>query len=202
MPGIYHEEKCPEAPVTPGNIICEKEISAMKKLNHLAVSLVGVCLVALTLLTGPAYGQDRGETKVTIGSANVSIEYGRPQLKGRDPLKMIQPGGIWRLGSNAPTTITSDVDLDFGGTRVTKGKHILLARLAEPGKWSLVVSAKNAFQYEPSAKLAEVPMELKEEKESVEALTINLSLGDHNKRGVIEVTWGTLRLLAFFTPAK
>ncbi|MGD0921782.1 MAG: DUF2911 domain-containing protein [Terriglobia bacterium] len=174
----------------------------MKKSRRLSFILVGASLLAFTILTGPAFGQDRGETKVTIGSANVSIDYGRPQLKGRDPLKMIQPGGIWRIGSNAPTTITSDVDLDFGGTRVPKGKHILLARLAEPGKWSLVVSAKDAFQYEPSAKLAEVPMELKEEKEPVEALTINLSLGDHNKRGVIEVTWGKLRLLAFFTPAK
>ena len=174
----------------------------MKKFHRISLVFAGASLLALTILTGPALGQDRGETKVTIGGANVSVEYGRPQLKGRDPLKMIQPGGIWRIGSNAPTTITSDVDLDFGGTRVPKGKHVLLARLAEPGKWSLVVSAKNAYQYEPSAKLAEVPMELKEEKEPVEALTINLSLGDHNKQGVIEVTWGTLRLLAFFAPAK
>jgi hypothetical protein len=174
----------------------------MKKSRRLSSIFLGASLLAFTMLAGSALGQDRGEAKLTIGGVNVSVEYGRPQLKGRDPLKMIQPGDAWRIGSNAPTTITSDADLDFGGTRVAKGKHILLARLAEPGKWSLIVSTKNSFQYEPNAKLAEVPMELKEEKESVEALTINLSLGDHNQRGVIEVSWGKLRLLAFFTPAK
>jgi hypothetical protein len=140
----------------------------MKKFTRLTLTLVVVGLLALTTLAGVAAGQDHGETKATIGKANVSIEYGRPLLKGRDPIKMMEPGKVWRIGSNAPTTITSDVDLDFGGTRIAKGKQILLARLAEPGKWSLVLATKNVFQYEPSAKLAETPMELKQDKESVE----------------------------------
>jgi nucleoid-associated protein YgaU len=172
----------------------------MKKLTHLGLSLTVLGMLVLTAFAGFASGQDRGETKATIGNANISIEYGRPSLKGRDPLKMLEPGKLWRIGSNAPTTITSDVDLDFGGTRVAKGKHILLARLAEPGKWSLIVSTKNVFQYEPSAKLAEVPMELKQGEESVEQVTITLTNKDG--RGVIEVAWGTLRLLASFALAK
>jgi hypothetical protein len=172
----------------------------MKKLTHLGLSLVVVGMLVLTALAGFAAGQDRGETKATIGNANLSIEYGRPFLKGREPLKMLEPGKLWRIGSNAPTTITSDVDLDFGGTRVAKGKHILLARLAEAGKWTLVVSTKNVFQYEPSAKLAEIPMELKQDKESIEQVTITLT--NKGGRGVIEVAWGTLRLLASFALAK
>lgn len=172
----------------------------MNKLSRFILSFVVAGLLVLTTLAGPASGQDRGETKAAIGNANVSIEYGRPLLKGRDPIKMLEPGKLWRIGSNAPTSITSDVDLDFGGTRVAKGKHILLARLAEAGKWSLVVSTKNVFQYEPSAKLAEVPIELQDGKESVEQLTITLS--NKGGRGVIEVAWGTSRLLASFALAK
>jgi hypothetical protein len=172
----------------------------MKKLTRLGLSLVVVGMLVLTTLAGLASGQDRGETKATIGNANVAIEYGRPSLKGREPLKLLEPGKLWRIGSNAPTTITSDVDLDFGGTRVAKGKHILLARLAEPGKWSLVVSTKNVFVYEPSAKLAEIPMEFKQDKESIEQVTITLT--NKGGRGVIEVAWGTLRLLASFALAK
>jgi hypothetical protein len=172
----------------------------MKNLTRLGLSLVVVGMLVLTALAGLAAGQDRGETKATIGNANISIEYGRPSLKGREPLKLLEPGKLWRIGSNAPTTITSDVDLDFGGTRVAKGKHILLARLAEPGKWTLVVSTKNVFQYEPSAKLAEIPMEFKQDKESIEQVTITLT--NKGGRGVIEVAWGTLRLLASFALAK
>ena len=172
----------------------------MKKLTRLSLSLVVVGMLVLTALAGLASGQDRGETKATIGNTNISIEYGRPSLKGREPLKLLEAGKLWRIGSNAPTTITSDVDLDFGGTRVAKGKHILLARLAEPEKWSLVVSAKNVFVYEPSAKLAEIPLEFKQDKESIEQVTITLT--NKGGRGVIEVAWGILRLLASFALAK
>jgi len=172
----------------------------MKTFNLALVSLLALGLLSLGGLTTQAHGQNRGETKATIGNANVSVEYGRPSLKGRDMLKMMAVGSVWRIGADAATTITSDADLDFGGTRVAKGKHILLARLADPGKWSLVVSTKAAFQYEPSAKLAEVPLELQEAKESVEQLTITLA--NKGGKGVIEIAWGTSRLVGSFAPAK
>jgi membrane fusion protein, copper/silver efflux system len=156
------------------------------------------------LLTGAAaslaHGNDRGQAKATIEKAQVTIDYGRPTLKGRDMLKKLSPGQMWRLGSDAPTTIESNLDLDFGGTRVPKGKHILLARLIEPGKWTLVVSSKSVLDYDPSAKLAEVPMEYHEESDPVEEVTIKLS--NDGGRGVIEVAWGTARLKVSFAPAK
>lgn len=172
----------------------------MKKLNYLTIGVAAVGLLLLTAFTALAHGADRGEVKATIGSANVSIEYGRPSLKGRDLMKMMPVGSVWRIGADAATTLTTDADLDFGGTRIPKGKHILLTRLAEPGKWSLVVSSKGAFQYEPSAKLAEVPIELQDAKDSVEELTLTLT--NKGGRGVIEIAWGTSRLTASFAPAK
>jgi len=172
----------------------------MKTISRLTLSLVTASLLVFGATTSLAHGQDRGEAKAKIGKASVSIEYGRPELKGRDPMKLMQPGSLWRLGANAATTIASDADLDFGGTRVAKGNHILLARLAEAGKWSLVVSSKASNEYDPSARIAEVPLELKEGSDSVEALSITLTSQDG--RGVIEVAWGTSRLTASFASAK
>jgi hypothetical protein len=172
----------------------------MTKLKYATLALVAISLVALGAVASRAHGADRGEAKATIGKANVSVDYGRPLLKGRDFTKMLPVGGVWRIGADAPTTINSDADLDFGGTRVAKGSHILLARLVEPGKWSLVVSSKGAFQYEPSAKLAEVPMEFQEGKDSVEELTLTLTSKDG--RGNLEIAWGTARLMASFGVAK
>ena len=172
----------------------------MKHLNRFTLSIIAATLVAFAAHTSLAHGQDRGEAKAKIGNASVSIDYGRPMLQGRDPMKMMQPGTVWRLGANASTTITSDADLDFGGTRVPKGKHILLARLAEGGKWSLVVSGKAYSEYDPSANIAEVPLELKEVSGSVEELTINLS--NQGGRGAIEIVWGTSRLTGSFSAAK
>jgi DUF2911 family protein len=171
----------------------------MKNLKHLIVGAITFGLLAggTTIL---AHGNERGQAKATIDKAQVTIDYGRPTLKGRDMLKKIEPGHLWRLGSDDPTTIESNADLDFGGTRVSKGKHILLARLVEAGKWTLVVSSKSAMEYEPSAKLAEVPMEFSQASDPVDELTIQLSnSGGH---GLIEIAWGTARLKASFAAAK
>jgi Protein of unknown function (DUF2911) len=172
----------------------------MKHLKPLILSAIALGLLASGAMSTLAHGNDRGHVKATVDKSEVTIDYGRPTLKGRDMLKRMQPGNLWRIGSDDPTTIESTGDLDFGGTRVAKGKHILLARLVEPGKWTLVVSSKSASNYDPGAKLAEIPMEFSEGGESVDELTINLS--NSGGRGLIEIAWGTARLKAFFAAAK
>jgi hypothetical protein len=168
---------------------------------HCLVLITTIFSLAVLAPAGArAHGNEHGQAKATIGTANVTIEYNRPMLKGRDLTKMIQPGQLWRIGADNPTTLESDADLDFGGTRVLKGKHILLARYVEPGHWSLVVSSKSAHDYEPGAKLAEVPMELSQEAEAAEMVSIQLT--ESGGHGVIEIAWGTLRLRASFVPAK
>ena len=172
----------------------------MRKFNYMLVGLVTAGMLTLGNLTSIAQDQNRGEAKAKIGNANVSIEYGRPSLEGRDPLKLIRPGEPWRLGKNEPTTIESDRDLSFAGTKVSKGKHILLAMLDAAGKWWLVVSSKGNFEYEPTAKIAQAPMDLSKAQGAVGQLEIKLSGKDD--RGTIEVAWGTLRLTAQFELAK
>lgn len=147
-----------------------------------------------------AHGNETGSAKATIGSAKVSIDFHRPTLKGRDVMKLIHPGDLWRLGADIPTTIESDGDLDFGGTRVPKGKHFLMARYLEPGKWTLVVSSKNRQTYEPSAKLAEIPMDVKDGQAPVDAMDIQLT--SKGGRGNLEIAWGSFRLTTSFAPAK
>ena len=164
------------------------------------LGLVGFAAVVCTAAAiAVAHGNEIGKAEATIGHAKVTISYGRPLLKGRDINKLIQPGQMWRIGADVPTTIESDADLDFGGTQVPKGKHVLLARLSAPGQWSLVVSSAPVNHYEPSAKLAEEPMTVEQGKDSVEDLTINLT--NNSGQGTIEISWGTQRLLASFKPA-
>ncbi len=172
----------------------------MGKLNRLFINVAIGGLIAVSAGSGFAHGNERGAVKIAIGDAKVSIEYGRPMLKGRDLTQMIVPGHLWRIGADAPTTLESNVDLDFGGTRVPKGNHVLLARYVEAGKWSLVFSTKSVFQYEPSAKVAEAPLEFREDKVSTDEVTITLT--NHGGRGIMEIAWGTMRLVAAFTAAQ
>ncbi|MGO9270044.1 MAG: DUF2911 domain-containing protein [Terriglobia bacterium] len=172
----------------------------MSKFERFLTGLGFAGILALIPILVQAHGNEQATVRARIGDANVTIQYARPMLKGRDLTKMIQPGKLWRMGADIPTTIESDQDLDFGGTRVPKGKHILLARYIETGKWTLVVSSQPIFQYEPSAKLAEVPMQIAAAGSPAEELTINLS--NQGGRGVIDIAWGSEQLEASFGPAK
>ncbi|MGA3164884.1 MAG: DUF2911 domain-containing protein [Terriglobia bacterium] len=171
----------------------------MQRISRIILGFAVVAAAALLTQTTLAHGNDRGTATATVAGAQVTIDYGRPALKGRDPLGLIKPGQVWRLGSDASTTLESDRDLDVGGNKVPKGKHILLARFDGPGKWSLVVSSKPWNQYEAGAKIAETPMTFAPARDSVETVTIKLS--DRNGTGVISVEWGKLRLTAEFKPA-
>ena len=171
----------------------------MTKIRLFAIAFATAAMISLTTHVGLAHGAERGTVKVTLGSAHISIDYGRPALRGRDMLAQIQPGQLWRIGADAPTTLESDKNLNFNGTIVPKGKHILLARLIEPGKWSLVFSSKSAMEYEASAKIAEVPLAFQETNDSDEMVTIHL-IGQGGT-GVLVIGWGKMRLTAQFKPA-
>ena len=138
----------------------------MTKTRPILIAIATAALVFLTTNAGVAHGAERGSVKVTINGAHVTIDYGRPMLRGRDMLAQLKPGQLWRIGADAPTTLELDKDLNFGGTVVPKGKHILLAKLVEPGKWTLVFSSKSASQFEASAKIAEVPLTFEETSET------------------------------------
>ena len=164
--------------------------------------LIGIATTTLVLLTtnaGVAHGTERGSVKATINGAHIAIDYGRPMLRGRDMLSQLKPGQVWRIGADSPTTLESDKDLNFGGTVVPKGKHILLAKLVEPGKWSLVFSSKSVFQYAEDAKIAEVPLAFEDANTSDEMVTLKLT--DQGGTGVLEIAWGKMRLTTSFKPA-
>jgi Protein of unknown function (DUF2911) len=161
-------------------------------------AFIGALMLAPASAFG--HGNEAGKAEATIGRAKVTIWYGRPTLKGRDVNKLIQPGQMWRIGADMPTTIESDADLDFGGTRVPKGKHVLLAQLTAPGQWLLVVSSQPINRYQAAAKIAAVPMRLEDQQNSVEELSINLT--GEGGSGVIEIAWGTARLSASFKLAS
>jgi len=171
----------------------------MDKSKSFFVCLVSAALTGLTASQVLAHDNQKRTVQVAIGTAGVSISYAAPTLKGRDPMKMIQPGDLWRMGADFPTTLESDSDLDFGGKRVPKGKYVLLAHLVEPGKWTLIVSTKDRNHYDASAKVAEIPLELQHRTRPAEELAIELT--EMGNQAVIQISWGTLGLKGSFAAA-
>ena len=151
-------------------------------------------VATLCALAAPAFPQanPRGEAKASVAGKAVSIEYGRPSLKGRDMLAQAQVGKAWRLGADAATTLTTEADLAFGGVEVPKGTYILTATKVDADTWHL-----NVLNKADRAKVADIPLTAGKTDEPVEAFTIKIKAeGD---KGKLHVLWGETALAAAVT---
>jgi hypothetical protein len=154
-----------------------------------------MALAALALaVAGPAFaqGNPRGEAKATVAGKVVSIEYGRPSLKGRDMLGQAQVGQAWRMGADAATTLKTDADLSFGSVAVPKGEYVLTATKLEADKWSL-----NVLNKADRSKVADVPLAPAKGEGSAEMFTVDLK--GQGSKGELWMQWGTTALKADFT---
>jgi Protein of unknown function (DUF2911) len=147
----------------------------------------------------PLPESERGRARLKMSEGNISIDYGRPILNGRNVeavLSAIKPGGYWVLGSGRATRLDTYVDLKFGDTSVMRGRYLLRAKKISNDKWFLTV---NKVKEQQILLLVEVPMSFEIGTESVDVLTINLE-GSGDK-GRIIVRWGTLTASADFHKA-
>ena len=154
-----------------------------------------IALAALAVMVaGPAFaqGNPRGEAKAMVAGKAVSIDYGRPSLKGRDMLGQAQIGQAWRMGADTATGLKTDADLSFGAVAVPKGEYILTATKVAADQWHLNVLSKA-----DRSKVADIPLTQGKLDASVEMFTIALK-GEKDK-GEFEMHWGTTALKAPFT---
>jgi len=100
-----------------------------------------VILAAAALVFSQA---PRDTATTMISGKKLSIEYGRPALKGRnfaDLMKQLKADRMWRAGSDRITTFTTEADLMIGGIRVAAGKYSLYLHCPESGDYSLVLNS-------------------------------------------------------------
>lgn len=99
---------------------------------------------ALALATGVAVAGERGAASVSIEGKKLTIDYGRPQLKGRtlaELMKQLPEDRIWRAGDDQVTTLSSEADLRIGGKKLPAGRYSMYIHLAEDGSRSLVINS-------------------------------------------------------------
>src|SRR3982074_2283988 len=116
----------------------------LRALTILATVVFGVSLWAQKTTEKPGTaGSPRATTVWTLKGATISIEYGRPYLKGRTVGKEVAPfGAEWRTGADQATTLKTDKALTFGPLVVPAGTHTLYTLPGE-AQWMLIVSKKN-----------------------------------------------------------
>jgi hypothetical protein len=127
-----------------------------------------------------------------VKGKKISINYGRPAMKGRDLLAQAPVGTVWRVGMNQATEITTDADLLVGGKELKAGKYSLWVRRTGDDAWTLAFHPKTGVWGAPALKegyVAELPLKLEKATDSTEMLTINLA--DANGDGEVKIHWGT-----------
>jgi len=146
-------------------------------------------------------GSPHVRTEYTVDGANISIEYGRPSLKGRVPGKDVDPydGREWRTGADEATTFKTDKPVKFGKLALSAGTYTLYT-IPTGGTWHLIVSKKTGqwgIPYPQGEDLGRTPMTLGKAPSAAEQLTITVQ--DTPAGATLHIDWGTTRASIPFT---
>jgi hypothetical protein len=102
------------------------------------------------VLAAPALAQERGNEEAraspnaavsqTIGTTEVRLTYGRPQVKGRTIFGddgLVPYGEVWRTGANEATTISFSSDVTVQGESLAAGTYSLYT-IPGPESWTII----------------------------------------------------------------
>ncbi len=148
-------------------------------------------------------GNPRGKAELKAGTGSITVDYGRPSLKGRDMLSQLQEGKFWRMGSEMATVLTTPVDLTFGAIKIPKGAYSLWLKRSAPEKFEMVFNSQTGqwgMQHDVSKDVYAVPMKKDALPSAVEMFTIDLKSAP--KGGTFVLNWGTTSLSADFQFAQ
>ena len=156
-------------------------------------------VTALFMLALTAFGQQDkskrpsppGTAEVTLKKKKITVDYSRPSLKGRKAVggDLVPYGKVWRTGANEATALTTEADLDIGGTTVPAGKYTLYT-LPSEGTWKLIISKQTGqwgTVYNEDQDLARVDMQKTALEQPVEQFTISFEkTGDDSANLVLQ----------------
>jgi hypothetical protein len=150
-------------------------------------------------LATPAVAQERGKAELKTESGAITIDYGRPSLKGRDMLGQLEDGAFWRMGMNQATVLETPVALTFGETEVAKGSYSLWLK-KQADTFFLVFNSQTGqwgTQHDPAKDVYSVELMPESLTEPVEVFTIELK-GD-GQPATLDLSWADTKLTSVFT---
>ena len=170
----------------------------------LVVAAAGLVAAQKTTEVHPGRGgSPHVRTEYTIDGANISVEYGRPSLKGRpeDGPGFMEIGKPWRTGADEATLFKTDKPVKFGTLSLEPGTYtlntqpgekdwqLIVGKLGKPGQWGV--------PYNAALEIGRATMTLQKGKAPVEQLAI--SIEDTPKGGTLKVELGTKVVTIPFT---
>jgi hypothetical protein len=191
-------------------------------------SRFAVLSAVLVIGMAPAEASDRGNPSVSLDGKKVTIDYGRPALKGRPLAELItklSADKVWRTGDDQVTTLTTETDLEIGGKRIKAGKYSLYVHLPEDGSRNLILNTdlgqplKKIFAAAPTnladapwpyigdyqakigaSEVLRTPMEKETASATVDVFSIDLAPSSGGAK--LKLSWGNESWSIDLKPAK
>lgn len=159
-------------------------------LASVTMSCVAAAQATVSMGVGQG-GSPHEKTTWKVDGATVSIEYGRPYLKGRPESAMMPAGEPWRTGADEATVLTTDKPLTFGSVHLQPGSYtintepgdkswqLILGNVGSPGQWGI--------PYLPNLEIGRAPMTVSKATSPAEQVTISID----TRKPTLHVGWGT-----------
>jgi hypothetical protein len=176
-----------------------------------AKGMLGV-LMAACFAASAAFSLDnpRGTSILHLRGKTVSVEYGRPSLRGRTVdalLGKLPPGGIWRLGDDTSTTFKTEIDLVFGDVTIPAGEYSIWMQRQADNSWKLLFDKQHGQWGEPAPNASEcfasVPLFISGPHDGIPPEMVTITLNPtmvRDRGGWVTIQWGKLEAKAFFAP--
>lgn len=132
-----------------------------------------------------------------IGLTDVTVEYGRPGVKGRLIFDGLEPfGEVWRTGANTATKITFSTGVKFGGADVPAGSYSLFTIPGEK-EWVVILNKVaqqwGAYGYDEEKDVVRVKAKPAALAELVETMTIGIA-NVRDDSAILEIAWEKTRV--------
>jgi hypothetical protein len=139
----------------------------------------------------PLLPSPRDSTALFISDKRISIDYGRPSMRGRKIMGNVVPyNKVWRTGANAATSFTTQTDLTIGSIKIPRGTYTLYT-LPSAKQWKLIINKQTGqwgTVYNEKQDLVRIPLKKSTLKQPVERFTISLEPAGKFS-GVLKLSW-------------
>tara|TARA_B100001059_G_C17808429_1_gene570665 strand:+ start:713 stop:1246 length:534 start_codon:yes stop_codon:yes gene_type:complete len=165
-------------------------------------SILTLAFFVITLISSPQLtaqnfkGLDKSPMDVAafpssykISDKIVKVTYSRPQLNGRDLMKLAPAEKIWRTGANEAAEITFYKNVIFGGKALKAGTYSLFTIPSVSGDWTVIInSARNvwgSYYYKQDQDVIRVSGKTSKSDENIEAFSMMF-----DKDMTLKMGWG------------
>lgn len=136
---------------------------------------------------------ERASVSQTVDGTVITVDYGRPQLRGRSPVfpTIVPTDEVWTPGANVATSLQASRDITIGGKALAAGKYSMW--LVTNGPWTMYFHKNATLFHTQHPKIEDMALAVPvthRDGESMEVLTFDFPRVSASETE-LRFRWGT-----------